>query len=214
MSESSAAPHLLIHFSTNQETTYRIDLRTDITCMGRPESHETGPQYIDLGLDTISRQHARIVRQGDSYILENWRGRGKIGIYEQSLVPGDTHILRHCDIFRIPDVEGAHARLMFLLGTQTRYLPLEVEYQRPQARVFGEEIPLAPLEHRLLSFLHQHAGELCRYDQIIDHLWEDTTGRKQQLEVLLSTLRKKIRSRSGDFSFMSVYPSEGICLVL
>jgi hypothetical protein len=225
MTEPQPLCYLLMNTSEDQANTTRVDLLAEVTCLGRPAATEAGPSYINLGFPNISAQHARILRQGSRYTLENWLGRRKIGLYERSLVPGDTHVLRHCDIFRIPDVEGPHWRIMFIEGDvaghdRTRALPLEVEYQRPAASVFGEDLNLAPLEYRLLAHLHRHVGELCRWDDVMADLWpstkdgEDAAARKRQLEVLLVELRKKILSVSGGFTFMETFRGEGIRLVL
>jgi DNA-binding winged helix-turn-helix (wHTH) protein len=221
MSEPQKLAYLLIRSSTDPDTTSRVDLTADVTCLGRPEPQDTGPNYIDLQLENVSRKHARIVRQDNEHVLENWLGKGKIGVYERSLAPGETHTLRHCDIFRIPDIEGPHLRIMFIEESiRTRFLPLEVEQQRPHVRIFGEDLKVAPLEHKLLSYLYQHFGELCRWDDVIVHLWpgtterEDMTARKEQLEVLLTGMRNKIRPLSGGFTFMESFRGEGIRLVI
>lgn len=221
MSEPQNFAHLLIRTSTDPDTTTRVDLTADVTCLGRPEPQAAGSNFIDLQLENVSRKHARIVRQDNEYVLENWFGKAKIGLYERSLAPGETHVLRHCDIFRIPDIEGPHLRIMFIAESAlTRFLPLEIEQQRPQVRIFGQEVQVAALEHKLLSYLYQHAGELCQWDDVIVHLWpgtterEDMVARKEQLNVLLTEMRNKIRPVSGGFTFMETFRGEGIRLVI
>jgi hypothetical protein len=214
MSNLSKRCYLLMSASSDPENTTRIELVTDVTCFGRPEADQVGPSYIDLQVTSVSRRHARIVRQGDTYVLENWAGRANIGIYERSLHIGETHKLRHCDIFRIPDIESPHLRLVFLAGNDTRFLPLEVEQQRPVVRVFGEEVRFTPLEHRLLAFLYLRAGQLCRYEDIIQYLWPDALDQKVLLEELLADIRNKILPASGGFSFMETFSGEGVRLVI
>lgn len=213
--------YLLLRSSLAPDTTTRVDLSEPVTCLGRPEPQDVGPHSIDLKLENISRRHARIVRQERAYMLENWLGRGKIGLYERSLSPGERHELRHNDIFRIPDLEGPHVRLIFVVGYQTRFLPLTIEAGRPSIHVFGEEIRVRPQEHELLSHLYQHQGQICPYDTLIDLLWPPGVGGqrppavelKRQLDVLLSGLRNKIRPASGGFTFMETFPGEGLRLV-
>ena len=214
MSNLSKRCYLLMSASSDPENTTRIDLVADVTCFGRPEANQVGPSYIDLQVGSVSRRHARITRQGETYVLENWAGRANIGIYERSLHIGESHTLRHCDIFRIPDVEGPHIHIVFLTGNDTRFLPLEVEQQRQVVRVFGEEVKFKPLEHRLLSFLYLRAGQLCHYEEIIQHLWPDAVDQKGPLEELLTEIRNKILPASGGFSFMETYSAEGVRLVI
>jgi hypothetical protein len=214
MSAPPDLAYLLIGVSTDPDTTRRIELVAPITCLGRPAPGEHGSDYVDLELPNVSRKHARIVRDGAAYRLENWKGRLGIGLYERRLEVAQVHELRHCDRFRIPDGDGPHIRLIFLLVDQTRVLPFEVESQRPNLRIFGADVKCSPLEYRLLAYLQRRAGELCRYDELIAHLWPDSVGRKEQLEVLLSEVRKKIQAASGGFTFMQVFRGEGICLML
>lgn len=208
------APAYLLISAGPDAPARRIELVTPLTCLGRPADDERGPGYIDLELPNISRKHARIAHDGAAYRLENWRGRLGVGLYERRLEVGQSHELRHCDRFRIPDGDGPHVRIVFLLTEQTHFLPFEVETQRPQVRIFGADVRCSPLEYRLLAYLQQRAGQLCRYDELIAHLWPDSVGRKEQLEVLLSEVRKKIQAASGGFTFMQVFRGEGICLIL
>lgn len=214
MSNPAKRCYLLMSASNDTANTTRIDLVADVTSFGRPEADQVGPSYIDLQIASVSRRHARIARQGETYILENWAGRANIGLYERSLHIGESHVLRHCDIFRIPDVEGPHLRIVFLTGNDTRFLPLEVEQHRPVVRVFGEEVKFKPLEHRLLSYLYLRAGQLCRYEDIIQHLWPGAPDQQAQLEELLAEVRNKILSVSGGFSFTEMFSGEGIRLVI
>jgi FHA domain-containing protein len=151
--------------------------------MGRPNSAAPGFDFIDLELPNVSRKHARIVYDGAAYHLENWQGRLGIGIYERRLDIGQSHMLRHCDRFRIPNGDGPHVRLIFLLADQTRYLPCQVEAQRPNMRVFGLDVKCSPLEHRLLLYLQQHAGQLCCYDELIAWPRGWTNGKAAALSI-------------------------------
>ena len=65
-----------------------VVLADDVTHLGRPEAGENG---VNLELKTISRKHARIVREGTgtqtSYWLENVRGRAVMGPVFISITP-------------------------------------------------------------------------------------------------------------------------------
>lgn len=214
MSLSPDLAYMLLSRSDDPDVSRRVDLVGPATWLGRPAPDERGPDFIELDLPNISRKHARIVREGAAYRLENWKGRLGVGLYERRLEAGQSHLLRHGDRFRIPDGDGPQFRLAFLLIDQTHVLPFEVESQRPNVRIFGVDVKCSPLEYRLISHLQQHAGQLCRYDDVIAHLWPDRIGRKEQLEVLLSELRKKLQAASGGFTFIQVFRGEGICLLL
>jgi DNA-binding winged helix-turn-helix (wHTH) protein len=211
-------PYLLISLSTEPESTWpRCYLTDEITYLGRPEYDETDSATIDLKLDWISRKHARIVRQGTTYILENQRGTNGIGVYERSLQPGETHTLRHGDRFRIPDLSDTHARILFLIDDrQTMLLPLHLDRRQQKVRVFNTLVPFRGIEYKLIAYLYKHEGEICGYDEILAHLWPDfekVDGRRAELDVYLARVRAKLRDASGGFTFMQTIRGQGIRLV-
>ena len=139
MTNQSSFPYILISLSDEAESTWRHAITANVTCLGRPEADANTPETIDLHTDWASRKHARILRQGADYILENWQGRNGIGIYERCLQPGDTHILRHGDQFRIPDLSAGYARILFLIDDKaTMRLPLQIDTRQHKVLVFGE----------------------------------------------------------------------------
>jgi hypothetical protein len=174
MSNPNSLPYLLISLAVEPDSTLRHAITADVTCLGRPETDAGEPDTIDLRTDWASRKHARIIRQGAEYVLENWQGKNGIGVYERCLQPGDTHILRHGDQFRIPDLSTAYARILFLIDDKTTMrLPLQIDPRQHKVLVFGEVAPLRGLEYRLLAYLYQHAGDVCAYQDLLAHLWPD-----------------------------------------
>jgi DNA-binding winged helix-turn-helix (wHTH) protein len=219
MTDPASFPYLLISLSTEPENTWpRCYLTHEITYLGRPEHGSAEPDTIDLRLDWISRRHARIVRQGDTYTLENERGTNGIGIYERSLRPGDSHALRHGDRFRVPDLSDAHARILFLVDDRkTMLLPFHIDRRQHKVRVFHQIVPFRGLEYRLLAYLYEREGELCSYESVLAHLWPDfdkVDGRRAELDVYLARIRAKLREASGGFTFMQTIRGQGIRLVI
>lgn len=208
---------LYTSLSTDEDDTHPPIFFTSGTIyLGRPSSQEAGPDFVDLNLLSVSRHHARIVRQGTDYVLENWEGAYGIGIYEQRLEPGDVHTLRHSDVFRIPDLASRHYKCLFLIQDGTQKLPLLIEEQTRDVYVFGDIVRFTPLEYRLLDYLYRHKGMICSYDALAADLWPDLRrdDRKKDLEVLLVKVRRKIRTASGGFSFMQTVRGQGVRLVL
>jgi DNA-binding winged helix-turn-helix (wHTH) protein len=218
MSSPANLPYLLISLSTEPESTWRHLLAGAVTCLGRPESDQAEPDTIDLRTDWASRRHARILRQGADYILENWQGKNGIGVYERCLQPGDKHVLRHGDQFRIPDLSTAYARILFLIDDKTTMrLPLQIDPRQHKVLVFGEPVALRGLEYRLLAYLYDHAGEICAYEDVLGHLWPDyykVDGRRAELDVYLARVRARLREASGGFTFMQTLRGHGVRLVL
>jgi DNA-binding winged helix-turn-helix (wHTH) protein len=218
MADSGNLPYLLISLSTEPENTWpRHYLAEEITCLGRPEDDQAAPGTIDLKLDWVSRRHARIIRRGGEYILENWQGTNGIGIYERSLRPGESHVLRHGDRCRIPDLSDAYARILFLIDDRkTMLLPLHIDRRQQRVRVFNTQLPVRGIEYRLLAYLYDHEGEICSYEAILAQLWPDyekVDGRRAELDVYLARVRAKLRDASGGFTFMQTIRGQGIRLV-
>lgn len=201
--------------TTEDETHPPLFFSSATITLGRPGPDEAAPDFVDLALLSVSRHHARIVRQGTDYVLENWEGKYGIGIYEQRLEPGDTHTLRHSDVFRIPDLPSQHIKCLFLIHDGTQLLPLHIEEQTREVYVFGDIVRFTPLEYRLLDCLYRHKGVTCSYEALAVDLWPDLRrdDRKKDLEVLLVKVRRKIRIASGGFSFMQTVRGEGVRLV-
>jgi len=201
------------------DTTRVLPLGTAVTCLGRLTPAQIEPPdagHLHLDLPTISLRHARIIRTDAGYVLQNWQGRYGIGLYERELKPDETHVLSHCDIFRIPAREE-HVRFQFLESQQrTQIIPIDIEHARGKVYVFGERVKLTPLEYRLIAYLHRRAGHLCTYDELMVALWGDANPyeRKGNLEVLLHDLRAKLRAASGGFTFLETVRGQGVRLVV
>ena len=202
--------------TTEDETSPPLFFTDEVIHLGRPSADEAAPHFVDLDLRSVSRRHARIVRKDGTYILENWEGKFGVGIYEHRLAPGDTHPLRHSDVFRIPDLASEHVKCLFLINDGTQQLPLQIEDQTRDVYVFGDIVKFTPLEYRLLEYLYSRKGATCFYEEIGAYLWPDLrlTDRKRDLEVLLVKVRRKIRMASGGFTFMQTIRGEGVRLAV
>lgn len=220
MTDHNSLPYLLISLSTDPDTTWApIYLAEDQTCLGRPESDQVGAGHIDLDLDSVSRQHALIRRDGTTYTLENMRGRYGIGLFEIELQPGQTHSLRHGYIFRIPALTD-HFRILFVGNSKETHLwPLYIEPTTQKVYVFGKLVELPPQEYGLLCYLYTNRNSTCAYNEIIDHIWPGLRERGvikkgRNLDVLLAKLRRALTAASGGFTFMQTVRGEGIRLVV
>jgi DNA-binding winged helix-turn-helix (wHTH) protein len=220
MSDARERPHLLISPSTDAETTWpAVPLVASPTCLGRPEPDAVGPAFIDLRLGSVSREHARIWREGGDYVLENWHGRYGVGLFERELGPGQRHELRHGYIFRVPAL-AEHLRVMFVAGSrETQLWPLYVEPALQKAFVFGTQLELTPQAFALLRHLYERRNQICPYNEIIDSLWPGMRARGvvekgRNLDVLLANLRRALAAASGGFTFMQTVRGEGIRLVV
>lgn len=212
-------PSLLISLSTDSDNTWsRIYLTEQTTVLGRLEAHEIGPGYVHLNRPHVSHEHAEIVRDQNRFLLKNRNAKYGIGLYEKSLGCGGAHILRHGDTFRIPDHQE-HYRVMFLLSDkQTLVLPFHIEYSSQNVRVFEHSLALDPTEYALLVCLYRHRDRVCSYEELVVHLWpngsETDADRRDNLEWLLSNLRRHFFEASRGFTYIQTIGKIGVRLVI
>jgi hypothetical protein len=203
------------HSNDPDNTSTAILLTAPETRLGRPERIESDPNYIDLNLDTISREHAAIMREGNAYVLSNLHGRNGIRVYDRVLAIGDEYSLRHGDVFWIPDDADDHLKLLFLIDDVTQVLALDIEHGARRVKIFGDSVKFTPMEYRLLEYLDRRRGIVCDYDALVAVLWsEDPTSRRADLHTLLSRVRAKIKARTEGFTFIETVTGHGVRLVI
>jgi len=86
--------------------------------------------------------------------------------------------------------EHAHVlRTTFTIGH------LAVDYAQHQVTMAGQEVPLTPIEYRLLAYLAQNAGRVVTQDLLLDHVWgSEYLGESHMLQVNINRLRRKIEA--------------------
>ncbi|MEV6480896.1 response regulator transcription factor [Streptomyces sp. NPDC051576] len=75
-----------------------------------------------------------------------------------------------------------------------RYGPrLTIDRKAARVRLDGEEVPLAPKEYDLLSFLTEEPGALMSREQIMEAVWDaNWFGPTKTLDVHVAALRRKL----------------------
>ena len=72
--------------------------------------------------------------------------------------------------------------------------PLSLDSQRKQAWVFGEILPLTPIEFSLLCCLAQHPGQNMTRQQLLDKVWgPDYFGDERTVDAHVRAIRQKLR---------------------
>jgi DNA-binding response OmpR family regulator len=70
---------------------------------------------------------------------------------------------------------------------------LEVDFAQHQVRLQGAEVPLTPIEYRLVAYLAQNAGRVITQDLLLEHVWGDEyLGESHMLQVNINRVRKKL----------------------
>ena len=76
---------------------------------------------------------------------------------------------------------------------------LEIDYDRRQVSVAGNNIHVTQIEYNILSLLSQHVGKVMPYSSIIGSIWGTMDdGSVKRLQVNMANIRKKLGSRPGE----------------
>ena len=70
---------------------------------------------------------------------------------------------------------------------------LSVDFAQHSVTMAGHEVPLTPIEYRLIAYLAQNAGRVVTQDLLLEHVWGDEyLGESHMLQVNINRLRKKV----------------------
>ena len=161
-------------------------LTGEVTTIGR-----TLESDIVITSKRVSREHARIRREGWRAILEDLGStNGTFLNDERVLAPTELH---DTDRIAIGDVI-----LVFhdpdITYRDTPFPELEVNVAAGVVRVDRHAVGLAPKEFALVAYLYEHAGEVCSKDDIGEAVWPEYHEGvfDYQVENLVRRLRAKL----------------------
>ena len=78
---------------------------------------------------------------------------------------------------------------------------LTVDFSQRSVAVRGEEVPLTPLEFRLLSAFVRHPGQLLEHDQLLELVWGDPfAASRDQVKLYVGYVRRKLENAGADAS--------------
>jgi hypothetical protein len=139
----------------------------------------------------VSREHARVRREGWLVILEDLGStNGTFLNDERVLTPVELHDGDHITIgdvtltFHDPDITYR----------DTPFPELELDVSAGEVRVDRHLVALAPKEFALLAYLYQRAGQVCSKDDIGEAVWPEYHEGvyDYQVENLVRRLRSKL----------------------
>ncbi|HEX6551256.1 MAG TPA: response regulator transcription factor [Ktedonobacteraceae bacterium] len=82
-----------------------------------------------------------------------------------------------------------------VLGTTITIGDLVVDYGQHLVTMAGQEVPLTPIEYRILAYLAQNAGRVVTQDLLLEHVWgSEYLGESHMLQVNINRLRHKIEA--------------------
>jgi DNA-binding response OmpR family regulator len=71
---------------------------------------------------------------------------------------------------------------------------LEVDFENYRVRARGSDIPLTPLEFRVLAAFLDSAGRTLTTDEILEAVWGDTSLPRERVKLYIGYLRNKFRA--------------------
>jgi adenylate cyclase len=77
----------------------------------------------------------------------------------------------------------------------------------------GEAVVLAPKPFSLLLYLLRHSGQTLSKEQLIAHLWTDSTGSEANLSVNIAAVRRALGERPRDHRYVVTVPLQGYAFV-
>jgi len=82
-----------------------------------------------------------------------------------------------------------------ILRTTISVSDLVVDYAQHLVTMAGQEVPLTPIEYRILAYLAQNVGRVVTQDLLLEHVWgSEYLGESHMLQVNINRLRRKIEA--------------------
>lgn len=80
-----------------------------------------------------------------------------------------------------------------------RLRDLQIDYDRRQVQIAGEEVKLTQTEYNILALLSHYTGKVLTYSAIIGSIWgRIDEGSTKKLQVNMANIRKKLGTVPGD----------------
>lgn len=154
-----------------------------------------GPCTIQVPLTTVSRRHARIVREGEIYYLYDEGSTNGTFLNGERLTPGQGYrLVDQAEIRLGPRV----VVLRFLDSAPTEFEPAPTLIWNARESCFflaRRPIELTDFQERLLLCLYERRGEVCPWAACVEAVWgrsfED--GDEARLQTLMYELKKRLR---------------------
>ncbi len=147
--------------------------------------------HIVIASKRVSRQHARIWREGRSWMLDDLSSaNGTFLNQERVLAP---IVLRDGDKITVGDVDFNYFDPEATIRDDL-FPELEIDVSGGVVRVDRQAVSLSPKEFSLINYLYEHLGEVCSKDDISKAVWPEYQGEvyDYQIENLIRRLRTKL----------------------
>lgn len=193
----------------------RVPIATDEFIIGRGEECT-----LVLNDRAVSRQHARIWRDGEQYFIEDLQSKNGTWVNGEALKA--AHQLEDGDKIQL----AMTVRLLFAVSDAT----IEVDFDpmrlksrltldRDARRVFiGQQEVIPPLslpQYRLLQLLFDASGAVCTREEVVDAVWPETAGEgvsEQAIDALVRRLRDRLAEVDPNHQYVVTVRGHGFRL--
>jgi pSer/pThr/pTyr-binding forkhead associated (FHA) protein len=166
----------------------------------------------------VSRYHARVFWQGDSYVIEDLGSKNGTHVNGQEVKePTPLHDGDELQIalrFKLAFVDaGATAPLT--LNNDNQGLRLDKETRQVWINGILADPPLSLHQYRLLEALWDSGGSVVTREQIIEAVWPEASGEgvsEQAIDALVRRLRERIGEADEDFRYIITVRGHGFRL--
>ncbi|GEM_PF-184885 len=193
----------------------RVVIEGDNFLIGRGEECQ-----LVLNDRAVSRQHARIWREGDTYYIEDLHSKNGTWLNDElleaprPLTDGDR--IQLAMTVRIVFTESdATVELSFEPGRLKGRLTLD----RDARRVFigQQEVvpPLSPPQYRLLQLLFDAGGAVCTREEVVRAVWPEAAIEgvsEQAIDALVRRLRDRLAEVDPDHQYVVTVRGHGFRL--
>ncbi|MFV9503082.1 MAG: FHA domain-containing protein [Oscillochloridaceae bacterium umkhey_bin13] len=162
---------------------------------------------------TVSRLHARIVREGPRHVLHDAGSAN--GTFVNGQPVNGPHLLSHRDTISL----GAAGDVLRFLDPDPTMIPhsrLRFD-ERSQLFLLGAQpLELTPSQHRLLLKLYRHLGELVTREDCAEAIWGrdyDPGLDAEALDRAVSNLRAALRRAAPDAELIQTRRGLGYTLL-
>src|SRR6266487_6159403 len=82
-----------------------------------------------------------------------------------------------------------------VVGSTATIGDLTLDYTQHLVTMSGKEVPLTPIEYRILAYLAQNVGRVLTQDLLLEHVWgAEYLGESHMLQVNMNRLRRKLEA--------------------
>ena len=167
---------------------HEFTLEADVCAIGRALTCQ-----IVVQQHLVSRLHAKIERDGPRYVLHDAKSANGTFVNRQRI--HEPHLLQNDDLIGL----GAPKPLFRFLDpdpTSRAAAPLRYDDKKKIFYLGQQALDLTPAPFKLLSYLYQHAGEVCTREDCAEVLWGRDYNPGMDADALddaISKLRIKFR---------------------